>query len=481
MVTTGLCWFAGNFATVDADWLAWLSAHALFVYRGPLVELAITYPSGRRRSRLDGVVVAVAYGAAIVTPVWENEAAAITLACVFAAAAGASYVSAVGLERRERLFAWLATTFVGAAIAGGAIARSIGSLRDVRDGTVLSLELALCALALALLVGLLVRPWERKPIADLVVDLGQTRSGTLQTALARTLGDPTLRIGWWSRETAAFVDETGRTLELPPAGAGPTVTEIEWAGEQVAAVVHDPAVLADPALVGAVATAARLSGAHAQLQAEVRARLVELEESRRRLLHAEDAERQRLERRLHMTAQRRLDGLERLLSQARNGATPGDELHEHLDRAARQLEEVLAELRRLAHGLYPHALTERGLADALTSLTEQFPVPGVVAVGAERLPEQVAAAVYFFCSEALANVAKYASSASGVSIAVTVAEGAARVEVADDGGGGADPVRGSGLRGLADRLDALGGSLELESPAGGGTRLVGRLPLREST
>ena len=147
-----------------------------------------------------------------------------------------------------------------------------------------------------------------------------------------------------------------------------------------------------------------------------------------------------------------------------------------VERARGQLARTLADLRDLAGGLHPRALTEDGLAAALASLARRSPVPVELAVPAERLPAEVEVAAYFVCSEALANVAKYASASRAV-VRVTADDRAALVEVVDDGVGGADPAQGSGLRGLADRVEALGGALRLESPPGVGTRLAAELPL----
>jgi signal transduction histidine kinase len=475
MTATGLSWFAGNFLTVDTAWLAWLSAHALFWYRGPLVELVLLYPHGRNARFLDRVTIGGGYAAAIVTPIWQSEAAAIALSGCLVAVASTSYLRAVGRERRERLAALQATTFVGLVIAGGAAAGTISPSQGVRDARVLAQALALCVLAFALLAGLIARPWERVPLADLVVELGEARSGTFRTALARTLGDPTLQVGFWSPEVAGYVDEAGRPLQFPPAGSDRSVTRIEREGHTVAALVHDPAVLDEPELVGALAAASRLEASQARLRAEVRAQLAELESSRRRLVRAGTTERRRLERRLRDGAERRLLVLQQMLEQA--SADPGaqPELREKLGRAEEQLRSTLAELRELAHGLHPQALTEHGLAEALAGLAEQSAVPVEFSVAVERLPDEVEEAVYFLCSEALANVATYAS-ASSVTVSVAAGVGVVHVGIADDGVGGADPGRGSGLRGLADRLEALGGTLTIESMSGKGTRLLGEIP-----
>jgi len=212
------------------------------------------------------------------------------------------------------------------------------------------------------------------------------------------------------------------------------------------------------------------------LDAELRERMEELRASRARLVTAGDAARRRLERDLHDGAQARLVALALLLRTARMRA-PDGELARLLDEAQGELQESLAELRELARGIHPAVLSERGLEPALQSLVARAPVPVTVEASTpERLPAPVESAAYFVVSEALANVAKY-SRATHATVLVQRANGDVTIEVADDGVGGADAGRGSGLRGLEDRLAALDGSLRLESPRGEGTRLRARIPV----
>jgi signal transduction histidine kinase len=201
----------------------------------------------------------------------------------------------------------------------------------------------------------------------------------------------------------------------------------------------------------------------------------ELRASRARLVEAGDAARRRLERDLHDGAQSRLVALALLLRSARRRVTDDEQLGSLLDRAQEELGTSLAELRELARGIHPAVLSERGLEPALQSLVARAPVPVDVEACGERLPAPVESAAYFVVSEALANVAKYAR-ATHASVTVERRNGELTVEVADDGVGGADLGRGSGLRGLEDRLAALDGSLSLDSPAGRGTRLRARIP-----
>src|SRR5215216_1547274 len=472
MAATGFTWFVGNFAQVGVAAVAWLAAHMVYLHRGPLVQLVLTYPSGRPRSRLVRGVVAVGYAAAVTT-IWGSEAATIVLAGLLLGVCAREYGRAVGRARRARLIALQAAAGLSLVLAGIAAARLLLPSGEVGRPTLLIYEAALCVLAGGLLAGLLVAPWRQTAVADLVVELGEARSGTVRGELARALGDPSLELGYWLPDRAVFADTEGRALALPGAGSGRSVTVVEREGQPVAALVHDPAVLEDPGLLEAVASAAQLAAANARLQAEVRARVEELAASRRRILAVRDEERRRLERRLHDKAEARLGELAVTLRRGQRSTTD-QRTREQIAHAEDQLARTLEELRRLAHGLHPRVLAEHGLAGALAALAKDLPVPVDINVPSTQLPEQVAVAAYFVCAEALANVAKHAAAAH-VAVAVTASEDRVKVEIADDGVGGADPAHGSGLRGLADRVETFGGTLQVESTSGHGTRLAAEI------
>jgi signal transduction histidine kinase len=216
------------------------------------------------------------------------------------------------------------------------------------------------------------------------------------------------------------------------------------------------------------------------LDAELRESHEELRASRARIVQAGDAARRKIERDLHDGAQSRLVALSLLLRSARKRADSDPGLAELLDRAQEELQTSLAELRELARGIHPAVLTDRGLEPALDALVARVPVPVTLEVQAEgRLPGPVESAAYFVVSEGLANVTKY-SRATQASVCVRRVDGRVTVEVSDDGVGGADAARGSGLRGLSDRLAALDGRLALDSPPGRGTRLRAELPIAPS-
>jgi signal transduction histidine kinase len=474
MAATGFTWFLGNFANVGVAAVAWAATHLVYLHRGPLVQLVLAYPSGRPGSRLVRGAVAVGY-AAVVGTIWRSEVATILLAGLLLAVCAREYVWAVGGARRARLIALQAAAGLSLVLAGTAAARLLLPPEEVSGPALLVYEVALCVLAGGLLVGLLVAPWQRAAVADLVVELGEARSGTLRGELSRALGDPSLEIGYWLPDRAMFVDAEGRVRSLPDAGSGRSVTVVEREGQPVAVLVHDPAVLEDPGLLEAVASAAQLAASNARLRVEVQARVVELAVSRRRILAARDEERRRLEHRLREGAERRLGELADTLRRGRRFAS-GERTRDQMARAEDQLARTLEELRRLAHGLHPRVLSEHGLAGALAVLAKDLSLPVEIKISDDQLPERVAVAVYFVCAEALTNVAKHAAAAH-IAVAVTSSDGRVRVEIADDGVGGADPAHGSGLRGLADRVETFGGTLLVESTSGHGTRLAAEIPL----
>jgi signal transduction histidine kinase len=304
------------------------------------------------------------------------------------------------------------------------------------------------------------------------------RSG-LREMLSKALGDRSLQVVYWLEDKRRWVDAAGKPTTLPAEDdEARAVTRVEREGRAVGAIVHDRALTEDPDLVSSVAAAAGLSIENERLQAQLRARVEELRASRARIVEAGTAERRRLERNLHDGAQQRLVALSLTmrLAQGKLHKDP-DAAEKLLTGAQEELTRALEELRELARGIHPAVLSDRGLEPALEALAGRSPVPvQLQGTPRERLPPAVEAAAYFVVAEALTNVVKYAN-ASQARVQVSRANGHAIVEVADDGCGGADPDRGSGLRGLADRISALDGTLELRSPEGAGTLLRAEIPV----
>jgi signal transduction histidine kinase len=453
MGAAGLAWFLGT-----------LWAPAVFLHRGPLAQLLISYPGGRLSSRLLRVGAGAAYAYAAADVVAGNNYATIIFALGLVALSARRYVGATGAERRARLASLTAAAAFGLVLVAGAIVRlaGFGSGRAMLAWY----DLTVCLIAVGLAADLFWGRWARGAVTALVVDLGEPAAGgVLRDRLARTLGDPTLVVGYWLPGQRQYVDEAGRPVTLPAAGAGRAVTPIEEDGRRIAVLVHDLAVLDDPALLSAAGSAARLAVANARLQAEVGTRVGEVEASRRRIVEASDEQRGRLERELREGAERRLARVAELLA---DSGEPLADVRAGLG-AAR------AELREFARGMHPATLTERGLGASVRELAGRSPITVEVAVPAARFAPAIEAAAYFVCAESLTNVAKHAE-ASRVRIGITQENGRLTVVVADDGTGGADPSRSSGLRGLSDRVEALGGRLAVDSPPGGGTRVMAELP-----
>jgi signal transduction histidine kinase len=333
---------------------------------------------------------------------------------------------------------------------------------------------SLVAVPLAFLAGLLRSRLARGGLTELFLGLGAMRGEQLRAALAKTLRDPGLAIGYRMPD-GSYADAAGAPIALPSPGLDRAIMGIERDGDEVAAIVYDASLDDDPELIEAVRAAAAIALENERLHAESHARLVELKASRERIVSAGDAERRRLERNLHDGAQQRLVAIALQLRLLQNRVGDDPSAQELVTAASDELAHSLAELRELARGIHP-AVLEHGLAGALDSLASRSAVPTKLFYEpAGRLPEPVELAAYFVASEALANVAKYAQ-ADHATIRVWRAGSIAGIEIADDGIGGADNARGTGLRGLADRVEALDGELAVVSPPGAGTTVTARLP-----
>jgi signal transduction histidine kinase len=338
----------------------------------------------------------------------------------------------------------------------------------------------LATVPFAFLFGLLrTRLTRAGAVGNLISRLGEGRErrAGLREALAEALGDPTLELAYWLPDRERYVDAEGRAVELPAPGSGRAWTAVARDGAPLAAIVHDASLADERELIDAAGAAAALTLENERLDAELRARVEELSRSRERLIEVGLAERRALERNLHDGAQQRLVALALSLRLARGkldedpGATGA-----LLDEAMGELHEATSELRELARGIHPAVLSDRGLPAALEALAGRAPVPvEVLETPPDSLPAPVEAVAYYVVAEALTNVAKYAD-AERAEVRVTRDNGRVLVQVTDDGVGGADPASGSGLRGLADRLAALDGRLDVDSPRGAGTTITAQIP-----
>ena len=326
------------------------------------------------------------------------------------------------------------------------------------------------------LVGLVLNRLARAGLADLAVTLGRgVPLGGLRDAIATTLRDPSLELAFPAADGVGFVGPDGGPVALPEAGSHRSVARLEREdGELLAVLVHDPAVIdEDPTLLPAVSSVARMALENERLAAQVRAQLEEVRASRQRIVEAGDAERRRVERDLHDGAQQRLVALTMRLEAARASVDGASDL---IDRTTAELRAAIREVRDLARGLHPTILAEAGLRAAVEALAERTPIPVEIDIPERRFEPATEAAAYFVIAEGLTNVVRYAA-ASAARVVVRADGERLVVRVEDDGRGGADPSAGSGLRGLLDRVAAIGGSLDVESPAGAGTTLIATLPV----
>ena len=350
---------------------------------------------------------------------------------------------------------------------------------DASMATDLAAEIALIGIPLGFAAGLLREKLFRSDVlADLVAGLaGAVQPAEVELALAAALRDPRLRLAFWLPESERFIDVLGTPIEATLADG----VCVQRDGQPLAVILHDELLVADPALLDAVSSAAGLALERARLDAELAARITDLAASRARIAAAGDAARRRIERDLHDGAQQRLVSVALQLRLARAAARGDEEVADAIGRAADELSEALSELRELARGIHPAVLTQRGLRPALDALAARTPVPTVVDADETRFAAEIESALFFVASEALANVAKHAG-ASAVAIRLEQQNGSLALAIVDDGVGGAALDGGSGLAGLGDRIEAVGGRLKIRSTQGRGTTIEATVPaLRPQT
>jgi signal transduction histidine kinase len=460
LVVASGCWFLGSL------WSA-----AVFLHRGPLVHLHLSYPTGRVRRPLTVVTVVAAYVVAVVEGFIESPWLTLGLAVLVAVAAVDVFARTSGKARKAGRPA------LGAAIAfAGVLALSSANLLlgwDADRPVLLVYDITICAVAVTLTADLLWGRWTDATVADLVTQIGgQTDTAGLQGELRRALGDPTLTVGYWVSEVGRYVDEAGTVVDVGERD-GRAVTTVDDGAEPVAVLVHDPAVLDDHALIDGATSALRLAVTNLRMRAQVRAHASELAAARRRIVEAADAQRRALESELAAGAERRLSSVARLL----------DGVHDRVDESAQpMLSAVRAEVRsaqdglqEFAQGIRPYLLGSGGLAAAIPALAARATLPIDVDIAVGRLAPAIESAVYFVIAEGLTNIAKHSAAGQAwVRVHVDARDVVARVE--DDGVGGADR-HGLGLRGLSDRVEALGGNLRIEAANAGGTVLEARIPV----
>jgi signal transduction histidine kinase len=466
------------------------------------LHLFLAFPDGRLRSRPERLVVAAGYVAAVglqLVKMLLGAGGADNLLAVVAAPGAADTVQDV------QLIALAAFSLTGIALlavrrrhSGRPLRRSVSLLVDsFALGLVMIAALMLAGAfelpafetirrvtfgvigvaPVAFLIGLMNARLARSGIGELVVELqADPPPSALRDALARALRDESLTLAYWLPEFESWADLDGRPVELPAPDSGRATTLIDLNGVHVAALLHHPSVDDEPELLDAVSAAAGIALENGRLHAELRARLDELRGSRGRVIEAGQRERQRLERNLHDGAQQRLIALSLDLRLLEEGLVDDPHAKARLDQARQEIAMSLEELRDVARGIHPAVVSGHGLAVALESLTARASVPVRLTVEVDgRLHERLEVAAYYVVCESLANIGKHAQ-ATSATVDVARRNGDLVVEIVDDGIGGADSERGTGLRGLADRVEGLGGRLRVWTPRGGGTRVRAEMP-----
>jgi signal transduction histidine kinase len=510
MLFIGFAWFATFLADGSSSLVFTLGKALESVYLVGFVYLVLSFPSGRLPGRLDRGLIASAVvlvaGVELAWLLFADSGSQICSGCPHNAleitrndgladailqgqrvvGVALSVFTVVLLVRRWRRAsgperrAGAPVLWAGSAMFA-ALAFSVGNDilgHPLGEGPAWTREVVFASIPIAVLAVLLQRRLARGAVAGLVVELGQgVTSVNLRDALGRALGDPLLQLAYWVPASGRYVDVGGLPVQLPQPGEARTATVVERDGEPIAALIHDPALADNDELVRSVCAAAALTLENARLQAELRARLVELQASRARLVEATETERRRMERDLHDGTQQRLVSIAMALGLAESKlAADRPAVQPVLHEAREALSVALAELRELTQGIRPAILVERGLGAALDDLSRRAALPVRLQLAVSgRLPERVEGAAYFVASEALTNAAKY-SHASEVRLTACFRDRVLVLEVTDDGIGGAATSGGTGLRGLADRVEALGGRLTVSSPPGRGTRLRVELP-----
>jgi signal transduction histidine kinase len=510
MVFTGFAWFAAQLTEASSPLPYTIGTAIQYLFIGGFVYLLLTFPSGRLERPLDRglvwMVVAVAVGVQLLAMLYGNKAGVRCATCpdnllqVFnndtrakrlldlqRLLGGVLILTTIALLvwRWVRASAAQRQAVAPVLIAGCAtlVALNWTIVDDLLGDPLNSLPASVffymsATVPIAILFVFLQRRLARGGVAGLVVQLGEpSASVNLRDALARALGDPSLELAFWFAAEERYVGGDGRTIVLPDADSGRLSTFVERDGQPIAVLLHDPVLEHNSELVRSVCAAAGLALENERLQAELRARLVELQASRGRLVEATDAERRRIERDLHDGTQQRLVSIAMSLGLLEAKLPDQAPAAQPIVREAREsIALALRELRELSHGIHPPLLAEQGLGAALDELVRRAALPTRLDTElTERLPDRVESAAYFFASEALTNAAKH-SHGTDVSVAVACDGQTLTVEVADDGIGGATAAGGSGLRGLADRVEALGGRFTVSSPPGRGTTLRAEIP-----
>lgn len=500
-----------NLPNMHLPFLTTLSAVLATVTLAVLVHLLLAFPSGHIRSAAGRRIVLAGYAVCLIlqaprylfdpaaspggvlavadSPVavtigrWTQSAAGLAVMIAAATLLAGRFRRA---ERRERrVLGPLYLYGIAAVIAVPTIASVIRPLLGLPGAVSSTLQVALItavpvAIAYAMLSGGFARTGDVQELGAWLSISGDSREA-LQSALARSLGDPSVRLAFWSDETGSFVDGEGRAVTVDESGG---VVDVEVSGRRVAVIEYDAVLIDQPALVAAAGRVVAVAIDRARIAAELRASRDELRESRARIVQAGDAERRRLAQDLHdgLQSQLVLLGIQAQALATLPGAT--GEVAAAATEVRTRIDSAAADLRGLVHAVMPPALTAGGLVDAVEDLLDRMPVTTHLELTA---PEDVSSTAphtqsiaYFVIAEGLTNAVKH-SQATDIVVRLGARTGHLVLDVIDNGIGvdhddSIVRAEGFGMRSISDRVSAVGGRLDIVSPPGGGTHLTAELP-----
>jgi signal transduction histidine kinase len=461
LVAAGLTWWLGNLVPMF-----------LYFHRGLLLHAVSTYPGLRTRKSAGTSLLALGYLFASWVPLATTDPGTALFGLVVTTVASARLHRSKGRSRRPRRAALNAAVVLLVSSTGSVLLRSAIDSSQAIELALVLYQAGLVAAVAILTLGL--RTPSSGSIADLVVEIGESRTSTVRDGMARLLDDPLLEVGV-RRPDGSYVDTQGTPIDIPDEESPRIVTWVGQGTPPPAVIVHDGTSLADNALLDAVTSVTRLSSANAELTAQARQQLTELTAARRRLLTSEDEERRRLSKSFHDRTESNLMAVEEVLATILASDDEDAPARIAAQSALGQLRQARRDLDTIARGLHPWEASS-DLETALVAMARRASLPVSVTVAAQPKQREVASAIYYLCSEAVANTLKHAS-ADQVEIELIENGSALIATVTDDGQGGADPGKGTGLSGLIDRVAGLGGELVVRSPRGAGTRLIATFSL----
>jgi signal transduction histidine kinase len=508
LILAGFLWFVGSFLSMDDPRLGSLAFVAQGYFDPVLILIALSFPHRWPIHRSERSIVALATALYVASSVVRAVARSEDLfgvalvgpdvALPWVAWLDAGRLAAIVVAGGFIVGRWLRSTpterrIVGPVIAAGAasaLAVGFAMLYPLTSlGVVAPLDASIynpvawafnvirILVPFAMLFGIVRQRAARTAVADAVAVAGEAPATLdLGQALADALRDPLLQVVEWSEDDAVFVAEDGTKLSAAaPAIPGRSTAVVQAGDRPLAAIIYDPVLDEDPAIIAAAVAVTRLAIQNQRLTRESARRLEETEASRARIVAAGDLERRRIERDLHDGIQQRLVALAISLSRARAVAPQGEAATAAFGQGAAEALAIVEAVRDFAHGIHPAVLTEAGLGAALRELADRSPVPVQLDLRlADGGSSPAQATAFFVVSEALANVTKHAS-ASTIWVRARDDRDTLDVSIEDDGRGGA--TIGGGLQGLMDRVSALGGTLTIVDRPGGGTAVTAILPL----